>query len=151
MKDLTELKEKIVSTESVKQLVQILGSETKDHIRLEGLKGAINSFLIAYGHSAHQKNFLIIAEEKESAAYLLNDLENINADNKPLFFPDSFKRPAYFEVLNKTNVLQRTETVNKFTQSSAPKIIVSYPEALFEKVVAPEILQENQMIITKGE
>ena len=81
MKDLTELKEKIVSTESVKQLVQILGSETKDHIRLKGLKGAINSFLIAYGHSAHQKNFLIIAEEKESAAYLLNDLENINADN----------------------------------------------------------------------
>ena len=151
MKDLIELKEKFISTESVKQLIQLVGSETKDHIKLEGLKGAINSFLIASSHANNAKNFLIIAEEKESAAYLLNNLENIHEDNKPLFFPDSFKRPAYFEELNKTQVLQRTETVNKFTQNDKPKIVVTYPEALFEKVVAPEILQENQMSIAKGE
>lgn len=151
MKDLKVLQEKIVSQTQVQQLIQLVKADTKEHIRLEGLKGAMESFLIAISQQQTDKNFLIIAEDKESAAYLLNNYDNLNAENKALFFPDSFKRPTYFEELQKTNVLQRTETVNKFTQGQKSKVIVSYPEALFEKVVAPEILKQSQLIITKGE
>jgi len=35
--------------------------------------------------------------------------------------------------------------------SSKPRIVVSYPEALFEKVVDPAILESNKIVITKDE
>jgi len=69
-----------------------------------------------------------------------------------MFFPDSFKRPMQFEEMNNSNILQRTEVVNKLRiKSSKPRIVVSYPEALFEKVVDPAILEANKIIITKDE
>lgn len=150
MKDLNDLKEIIGTTNAVQQLISIVSNDNKDHIKLEGLKGAIDSFLLSITQERVQKNFLIIEEDKESAAYLLNNIEQLS-EHAPLFFPDSFKRPAYFEEINKTNVLQRTETINKFTQGGRSKVIVTYPEAIFEQVVSPTVLKESQLIISKGE
>ena len=150
MKDLNDLKEIIGTTNAVQQLISIVSNDNKDHIKLDGLKGAIDSFLLSITQEQVQKNFLIIEEDKESAAYLLNNLEQLS-EQAPLFFPDSFKRPAYFEEINKTNVLQRTETINKFTQGGRSKVIVTYPEAIFEQVVSPTVLKESQLIISKGE
>ncbi|MCB0529648.1 MAG: hypothetical protein KDC65_14290 [Saprospiraceae bacterium] len=73
----------------------------------------------------------------------------------PFFFPDSFKRPAFFDDLNSVQVLQRSEAINKITGSSPDKtggtVIVTYPEALFEKVVKPEVLAQSRIEIRAGE
>jgi len=97
---------------------------------------------------AAPRSHLFIANDKEEAAYLLNTVESL-FDKKPIqFFPDSFRRPQYFEVLNNTNVLSRTETVNKIASSKAEgEIVITYPEALFEKVVAPEVLHAQKIEI----
>lgn len=95
---------------------------------------------------------LYIAESKEEAAYLLNDLQGILGEQLVFFFPDSFKRPAFFDDLNHTQVLQRSETVNRLSQRNpGPAVVVSYPEALFEKVVSPEVLAQNRIEVNKGE
>ncbi|MEZ4955938.1 MAG: transcription-repair coupling factor [Saprospiraceae bacterium] len=74
------------------------------------------------------------------------------SDKTVRFFPDSFKRPMYFEELRSENVLERTETINKITSThGSPEIIITYPEALFEKVVSPKVLNENRIYIGKGE
>ncbi|HFA50494.1 MAG TPA: transcription-repair coupling factor [Bacteroidetes bacterium] len=58
----------------------------------------------------------------------------------------------YFAELRTENVLERTETINKITSpSGSPEVIITYPEALFEKVVAPKVLEENRIEISKGE
>ncbi|MEM1327223.1 MAG: transcription-repair coupling factor, partial [Bacteroidota bacterium] len=68
------------------------------------------------------------------------------------FFPDSFKRPRKFEELDNNNVLLRTETIHKISSSKGKgEIVVTYPEALFEKVVAPEVLESQRLDIVKGE
>ena len=67
------------------------------------------------------------------------------------FFPDSFKSPANFESLNSGNTLQRTEIVNHLSyQKGNPEIVVTYPEALFEQVVSPNLLEKNRIQISKG-
>jgi transcription-repair coupling factor (superfamily II helicase) len=122
-------------------------------VELSGLTGSQESFALAAAAQKLPEHFhLVIAESKEDAAYLQNDLAGLLEDKTVHFFPDSFKRPAFFDDLNPTQVLQRSETVNKITVKGARnEIIVTYPEALFEKVVSPQALNESRFEVNKGE
>ena len=135
-----------------KKINEFLQKDTPSRVRLEGLVGAQESFVLSATYLLSPKVYIYIAIDKEEAAYLQNTLEAIHDASDVLFFPDSFKRPMQFEEMNNSNVLQRTEVVNKLRmKSSKPPIVVSYPEALFEKVVDPAILEANKIVITKDE
>ena len=135
-----------------KKINEFLQKDTPSRIRLEGLVGAQESFVLSATYLLSPRVHIYIAIDKEEAAYLQNTLEAIHDASDVLFFPDSFKRPMQFEEINNSNVLQRTEVVNKLRmKSSKPRIVVSYPEALFEKVVDPAILEANKIVITKDE
>lgn len=136
----------------IQQIIEALQQATPTRLQLTGMVGAQASFVLAGSYMKQARYHLVIANTKEEAAYFQNNIANIFAKKPIYFFPDSFKRPMYFEELSNTNVLQRTETINKITSSSVKgEIIVTYPEALFEKVVAPLVLEEKRIDIEKGE
>lgn len=123
---------------------------------LKGLTGAQESFVVAASITQlPQINcHLLVANSKEEAAYRLNDLEGLLMGKGVHFFPDSFKRPAFFDDLNPTQMLQRSELINKLTSagiSEVKTVVVTYPEALFEKVVKPEVLNQSRIEVKKGE
>ena len=152
MENLQRLIQFYATDDRIKQIVTALQNELPTRLQLVGMKGAQEAYVLTGTYRSHPQSHLFIAADKEEAAYLLNTLESL-FDQKPIrFFPDSFKRPTYFEVLNSTNVLQRTETVNKISTSRAVgEILVTYPEALFEKVVAPEVLDKQKIEIAVDE
>ncbi|MEO0878024.1 MAG: transcription-repair coupling factor, partial [Bacteroidota bacterium] len=132
----------------------LVSEEGQPHPRLQllGLKGSIGSFIISSAYKKAGRHHLVVANDKEEAAYIQNTIAGLLEPKPVRFFPDSFKRPMYFEVLDTNHVLQRTETVNHLTQSKAKgEIVVTYPEALFEKVVSPQVLNENRINIQVGE
>lgn len=87
---------------------------------------------------------LYIAYDKEEAAYIYNTFQSLSDDPHVYFLPDSFKRPVFFEELDKNNVLERTETIHKvYTFRKKPFILITYPEALFEKAVDPALLDKK--------
>ena len=133
------------------QIVNALRENTPQRLQLSGLVGALDSFVMAGTYLSEARTLLIIADDKEEAAYLQNNLSSLFEKKSILFFPDSFKRPLAFEALNASNVLQRTETINKITANDSQDIIVTYPEAIFEKVVAPSVLKESRIEITMNE
>ena len=142
---------------AVKQILQNLDTHPeRARIQLSGLTGAQESFAIA-ATVGQQKSLspvvqLLVANSKEEAAYRHNDLEGILGKEAVFFFPDSFKRPAFFDDLNQTQILQRSETISKIaTLTANGTVIVTFPEALFEKVVKPEILQKSRIEVKKGE
>ena len=157
---------------SVAQLIQQLQAP-KARVILSGLTGAQGAFALASTVSRgpstvhhlpstiHRppSTVLYIAESKEEAAYLLNDLQGILPEDVVYFFPDSFKRPAVFDDLNPTHILQRSEVVSKLgwsnsdsgSSDTATGVVITYPEALFEKVVKPELLAESRFVVDKGE
>ncbi len=135
-----------------RRIAQAIQSETPARLQLTGMAGAQESFVLAGVYLAAPQSHLFIANDKEEAAYIQNNLAHLLGTKPVRFFPDSFKRPMYFEELNSNNALLRTETVSQLI--SAPgsgEIVVSYPEALFEKVVSPEILNQQRINISKGE
>jgi transcription-repair coupling factor (superfamily II helicase) len=122
-------------------------------VELSGLTGSQESFALAASARKLSDFFhLVIAESKEDAAYLQNDLAGLLEGKAVHFFPDSFKRPAFFDEINPTQSLQRSETVNKITGKDARnEVIVTYPEALFEKVVGPQALDAARIQVAVGE
>ena len=126
------------------------GSATR--LQLKGLAGALESFLIAGCYRNAGGHYLVVATDKEEAAYIQNTIAALLPKKNIRLLPDSFRRPLYFEVLDNTNVLTRTETINYLTHSkSKGEIVVTYPEALFEQVVAPQELTSARIELQKGE
>jgi transcription-repair coupling factor (superfamily II helicase) len=151
---LFKILEQFRDSHQVAKIVEKLDAATESLVRLNlrGLTGAQESFVIAGTYLASPKTIVVVALDREEAAYVQNDLQNMLTTKNILFFPDSFKRAAYFEEIKQEWVLQRTETVGKLTASgSLGEIVVTYPEALFEKVVAPQFLEEKKITIAVGE
>lgn len=151
MSELNALIEQYVESSYVKELTELL-KKNQQRLLLQGTKGAQDSFVLRALYKAFPLTNLYIANDKEQAAYFQNSVENLFEKMSIQFFPDSFKRPMYFEELNSNNVLQRTEVINKIVLgASLPRIIITYPEALFEKVVSPVILSEKKIVLETEE
>ncbi|MEO7048462.1 MAG: transcription-repair coupling factor, partial [Ferruginibacter sp.] len=124
------------------------------HLHLKGLHGSASQFILAavYGQSAAaQLNHLVILRDAEEAAYFQNTLENITNALDIFYFPSSFKNKKNYQLLNSSHVMLRTEALTKIAGGGNKKIIVTHPEALFEKVVLSKTLSENIISIKQAE
>ncbi len=153
MDPLAQLLDLYRSAPKVREIAKMLSNtEGVSRLQLSGLTGAQESFVLAGAYQNEPQPYIIVALDREEAAYLQNDLQSLLSTKTIHFLPDSFKRPMYFDEINSNHVLQRTEVINKLAQSTAQgEVIVTYPEALFEKVVAPEYLQAKRIDIAVGE
>ena len=128
-----------------------LNEQTRDNCVVSGLVGSALSITIAELFKQTALPFLLILNDKEQAAYHLNDLENILGDQNVLFYPGSYRRPYQIEQTDNANVLLRSEVLNRINSRKKPALIVTYPEALFEKVVTKKELEKNTLKISVGE
>jgi transcription-repair coupling factor (superfamily II helicase) len=132
---------------------KILLSEPQ-HIHLSGLHGSASQFIFSavFNHSiSSQVNHLVILRDAEEAAYFHNTVENITNALDVFYFPSSFKNKKNFHLLNSSHVMLRTEALTKLSSDGNRKVIVTYPEALFEKVVLSKTLSENIISFKQGE
>ncbi len=95
--------------------------------------------------------YLLILQDKEEAAYYLNDLEQLIGEEDVLFYPGSYRRPYQIEETDNASVLLRAEVLNRINSRKKPAVIVTYPEALFEKVVTRKELDKNTLKVTVGD
>ncbi|MEY8849664.1 transcription-repair coupling factor [Psychroserpens sp. XS_ASV72] len=124
-------------------------SKTKTH--LKGLIGSSLSLVISETFKTAERPFLLVFNDKEEAAFYLNDLEVLLNDKDVLFYPGSYRRPYQIEETNNANVLLRAEVLNRINSRKKPAVIVTYPDALFEKVVTRRELEKNTLKISVGE
>lgn len=94
---------------------------------------------------------IFILNDKEAAAYLTNDLQNLFGSEKVFYFPGSSRLPYRDEQTDNANVLHRAEVMDALAKRSRPVLIVTYPEALAEKVTTKKQLRENTLQIKTGE
>ncbi|RZK49088.1 MAG: transcription-repair coupling factor [Pedobacter sp.] len=93
---------------------------------------------------------LFILPNREEAAYFLSDLESI-LEKEVLFFPSSYRKAFEFTQSDSGNLLARAEVLSELThRGSHGKLIVTYPEAIAEKVVDRAALEKNTLSIQVG-
>lgn len=130
------------------QNLQIAIAKTQTKTHLKGLVGSSLSFVLAENFHQAETPFLLVFNDKEEAAFYLNDLELLLNDKDVLFYPGSYRRPYQIEETDNANVLLRAEVLNRINSRKKPAIIVTYPDALFEKVVTRRELEKNTLKIS---
>lgn len=135
------------------ELQTAIASSEKNHsnIHLKGLVGSALSFVVANAFRETETPFLLIFNDKEEAAYYLNDLEQLVGEKNVLFYPGSYRRPYQIEETDNANVLLRAEVLNRINSRKKPALIVTYPDALFEKVVTRKELDKSTLKIAIGD
>lgn len=112
-------------------------------VQVKGLIGSLDAIIGAALYHHQPKPHLYILHDREEAAYFQNDLQNLMGDKEVLFFPTSYKRAYQFEETENANVLRRAEVLNLMNNHNNHELIITYPEALTEKVINRRSLREN--------
>ena len=139
------------------QLAYRLSFSPPQKIYLRNLHGSSSQFVVASAFlhpSCSQLNHLIVLNDAEEAAYFHNTLENLTEALDIFYFPSSFKNKKNYRQFNSSHVMLRTEALTKIASASwnvNKKVFVTYPEALFEKVVIPGKLSSNIIHIKSGD
>ncbi len=115
-------------------------------VHLQNLNGSAPAFVLKHIFTHPQTanyNHVIVLNDAEEAAYFFNSIESITGAMDLFYFPSSFKTSQNFSLLNPSHVMLRTEALTKLSMGGNKKIVVTYPEAFFEKVIMPKTLQDN--------
>lgn len=148
---ISELKEIYSADQRTFQIAEKLNaSSAAARIQLKGISGSAASLIASAVAAGTERPHLIICSDKEEAAYFYNDLENLSP-GKLFFFPASSRVPYQAERTDNANVLHRAETLNTLNTQKGNYVIVSYPEALSEKVVTRRNLSENTLTLRRGD
>jgi transcription-repair coupling factor (superfamily II helicase) len=132
------------------QLADRLSFSQPQKIFLKNLLGSTSQFVVAatFLHpSCRQLNHLIVLNDAEEAAYFHNTLENLTGALDLFYFPSSFRTKKNFRLLNSSHVMLRTEALAKIAAGGNKKVLVTYPEALHEKVTIPNKLSSSIIYI----
>ena len=127
-------------------------AESQQRLHLQGLAGSAGAFIAETIFRKSRNSHVFVLEDSISAAYFHNDLVSLIENKDIFFFPDSFKKSGHIHELNAGNVQLRTEAINRITNpTTKAELIVTYPEALFEKVVKKQILHKNTLKVGLNE
>ena len=127
----------------------IVALEKKQQLRLKGLAGSFDAVLTAAVFLIKGGKHLYILHDKEEATHFQNDLSNFLNENF-IVFPSSYKKPYQYEEIENANVLQRAEVLNSISDKENI-ILITYPEALSEKVINKRSLSANTFTAKVGE
>jgi len=137
--------------QELKEIMDLLHNEKKQSILLNGLSGSSTSLILSSLFNIDQNTSLFVLNDREEAAYFYNDISNILGEKKVFFFPSSYKRSVQYDSTDQVNILMRAECLSKLNSRNNKFIIVTYPEALMEKVISRKSLSKNTLHLKTGE
>ncbi|GHV10594.1 transcription-repair-coupling factor [Bacteroidia bacterium] len=151
--------------------------EKATDISLKGLTGSARSMVISsVFEQSEGRHVLCVLNDLEEAGYFYHDCTQIltsrhcegkarsnpddesgllrsarNDEERVLFFPSQFRRNIRYGQKDSANEILRTEVLSRLSNSQTPCLIVTYPEALSEKVVSGNALKNNTLSIHLNE
>jgi len=132
----------------VQSVAKLLKPNDKQNIYLKGINGSLDAVIASTIHQINHQNDLFILHDKEEAAYFQNDLESLLPTREIFLFPESFKRPYDIHEIENANVLFRAEILNRINHKDVKgELIVTYPEALAERVINKRSLLQNTLTL----
>ena len=123
-------------------------------IHLGGLQGSAACFVLAaaYQHEDFSKwNHVVVLDSPESAAYFHNAMESLTGALDLFYFPSSYKSPRDFIRLSSSHVMLRTEALMRFSKGGNRKILITYAQALLEKVESASRYADHLITIKTGD
>lgn len=125
-------------------------SEVKT-LSIKGLHGSSKPLFAASLYNRAPNPYLYILNNLENAGYFYHDLTQLLNDKEVLFFPSGYKRAAKYGQLDPANEILRTEVLERLQKNDKEYIIVTYPDAIAEKVISQSTLKQNTLTVSVSE
>ena len=149
---LQDLLQRYQSHPTLVEFAARLKAAKQEKFALKGFAGSQAAFLLTAIYRQTQRNMVILLNDKEEALYFHHDLKALMPQKEIFFYPASYKRPYQVEEVDNANVLQRAEVLNELNHTKTGRqVIVTFAEALSEKVVNKQSLVKNTLEIKQGE
>ncbi len=136
-------------------------SGVEGSVHLAGFAGAGGAVMAACFYQEYKQPCLFIVNNIEEAEYLASDLSNLLEGKAVHVFPSSFRKSYQYQQTDNGNILQRAEILNLLSKPSPSAIIggrgevipllISYPEALAEKVLEQSELRKSTYELKVGD
>lgn len=147
--ELSQFKAFFKRLSGIDQTAELL-QQAEMRVHWKGLVGSSRSLTAAAVAGQVPGHHVFVMQDKEAAAYFLNDLEQLYPDEGHiLFYPASYRTPYQLEETDNANVVARAEVLEK-VNNGRNCWIVTYPNALFERVPTQKRLAENTMRVERG-
>ena len=150
MVDIKELCEVFNTKARCEALKKMLCAKRNHVVAIDGLAGSAAAMLFSQ-LPKRSSPYLIIANDADEAGYLYHDLCQIGSEASTLIFPSGYKRDIKYGQPDAPSEILRTEVLNQWYANPGLRCVVTYPEALAEKVVAKEIIDETTISLSVGE
>jgi transcription-repair coupling factor (superfamily II helicase) len=146
-----EIVKKYIENNYLRAFADLLHNKKEKRFQVRGLVGSLDAFIVSAIFQITNEPQLIILHDKEEAGYFYNDLQSLNDDQFIHLLPFSYKKPYEFDEVENANVLLRTEVLNNLKNKSYKGIVVTYPDALSEKVINKKSFQSNTFSAKRGD
>ena len=136
----------MAATSAAKRVSEVLKRPRFKCLNIGGLSGSAAPLLFASLNlkSKNKQPLLFVLNDQEEAGYFYNDLIQLLGEDQALFFPSSYRRAIKYNQKDASYEILRTDVLEKVGQD-IPRLVVSYPEAIAEKVMAKSELDENTL------
>ena len=135
---------------ALKLLLEACTKTPKGNFQIKGLNGSSKGFVLSAFFEKCGQFLMCMANDAEDAGYLYHDFCQILGDENVFIFPSAYRRAIKYGQKDAAQEIARTEVLCRLQSSDRHAIIVSYPEALAEKVASKEILGDRNVSISKG-
>ena len=126
--------------------------DKKEEVRtvfLDGMHGSCASLFASAFVKERPGVYVFILDDLEEAGYFYHDMVQVNGEGHTLFFPSSYRRAFKYGQKDAANEILRTEVLGMLERKE-PVAVVTYPEALAEKVVSRKTLNERTLTLEVG-
>jgi len=148
--NIRDILDRYKADDRIKALATALNASKNPRVQLRGLVGSGDATVAIALYFLQHRHMVFVLPEREEAGYFQADLENLTG-KEVLLFPSSYRKPFEFTQPDSSNVLARAEVLNELNHSSEfGQLIVTYPEALAEKVIDRASLEKNTLEISVG-
>ncbi len=121
-------------------------------VYVSGLHGSAFGLTLFSLFQEFGRDFLVLLNDREEAAYIYNEAQDILGDDRCEFLISGYKKSAVFGQVDEESALLRSEAIRKIIDPvRKPLFMVSYPEAILEKVPSVNAVESNSMVLHKGE
>ena len=148
--DITELQQQYAAHPALKTLTAALKQKALRTFYLEGMHASCPSLFASAFLKSHPSTCLFILNDVEEAGYFYHDMVQANGDEQILFLPSSYRRAIKYGQKDAANEILRTEVLSRL-EKGQPTAVVSYPEALAEKVVSKQALTDRTLKLETGQ
>ena len=149
--DLRELGEIFLTSTRIEAITSLLDDKRNRNINLYGLAGSSPAMLMGMlPEKGKNATAIVIGDTLDDAGYLYHDLSRMLGEDMVLMFPSGYKRSIKYGQPDPLSQIMRTEVLNRFNVDKKLRYVVTYPEALAEKVVTKEEIDDHTLTLKSG-